>query len=112
MLCLIHVLISNGRFSTDELFAHIHPKARGRLFAQHSQQLFDIRDVSLITIQACILLGAYAVTEGEAETESVYYSVASRMARLLDLPNMLVSTELEREINIRGEKVQVILENS
>jgi hypothetical protein len=56
----------------------------------------------LTTIQACVLLGACSVVDGDASTEAVYYSIACRMAMLLDLPEMPIVTELEREINVRG----------
>jgi hypothetical protein len=58
--------------------------------------------VSLTTVQACVLLGSNVITEGEAAAESVYYSVACRIAQLLDLPNRPTSNRIEREVNIRG----------
>ena len=74
---------------------------RGKNWAQKAAQLLDLRDVSLVTVQACVLLGACAITESEASAEAVYYSVAGRMAMLLDLPHAAASTRLEREVNIR-----------
>jgi len=65
--------------------------------------LIDLRDISLCTVQACVLLGAYSITQGEAEAESVYYSAACRLALLLHLPNRPVEHELEREVNLRGD---------
>jgi hypothetical protein len=68
-----------------------------------SNRLLDLRDVSLTTMQACILLGAFSVTWGEAPAESVYYCVACRIANLLDLANRPCSDAIEREVNIRGK---------
>ena len=64
--------------------------------------MLNLREVSLRTIQACVLLGACSLAEGEAEAESVYYAAACRTAQLLDLPNKAVDTALEREVNLRG----------
>jgi hypothetical protein len=67
-----------------------------------SAQLLDLRDISLRTVQACVLLGAFSIVEGEAAPEAVYYSIACRIAMLLDLPNAPASTRLEQEVNRRG----------
>jgi hypothetical protein len=66
-------------------------------------RLLDLRDVSLTTIQACVLLGCYAISEGEASAEAMYYSVACRMAMVLDLARAPSPTRLEREVRIRGQ---------
>jgi hypothetical protein len=68
--------------------------------------LLNLEDISLTTVQACVLLGAIVITEGGAAAESVYYSVACRIAQLLDLANRPTSSRLEKEINIRGESVE------
>ena len=78
------------------------PRVRGKGWAREASRLLDLRDVSLTTVQSCVLLGAYAITEGEAAAESVYYSVACRMAMLLDLANAPAPSRLEREIRTRG----------
>lgn len=56
-----------------------------------------------MTIQACILLGAISTTEGDAITESVYYTIACRMANLLDLSKREGSNAIDHEINVRGK---------
>jgi hypothetical protein len=56
----------------------------------------------LTTAQACVLLGAFSITRGEAHAESVYYCVACRIANLLNLANKSTSDPIEREVNIRG----------
>lgn len=98
---LLSIISLSARFSTDSFFAGVDPRIRGRQYAREAERLLDLRNVSVSTIQACVLLGAYVITEGEALPESLYYSVACRLAMLLDLPNMLVSTRLEQEINVR-----------
>ena len=72
------------------------------MYAEESSRLLDLRDISLMTAQACVLLGAISVTENEAAAESVYYCAACRIANLLDIANKPTSDGLEREINIRG----------
>lgn len=79
------------------------PRVRGRPYAREAERLLNLRDVSVSTIQACVLLGAFVITEGEAASEALYYGIACRLAMLLDLPNMPVTTRLEQEINIRSE---------
>ncbi|KAJ9608211.1 hypothetical protein H2200_007199 [Cladophialophora chaetospira] len=99
---LLYGMISlSARFSDDAFFAGIDPRIRGRRYAQEAEHLLNLRDVSLTTIQAAVLLGAYVVTEGEAAAESVFYSVACRNALLLDLPNMIVTSRVEQEVNCR-----------
>lgn len=98
---LLSIISLSARFSSDPYFAGIDPRVRGRQYAREAERLLDLRDTSVSTIQACVLLGAYVITEGEALSESLYYSVACRLAMAIDLPNMLVSTRLEQEVNIR-----------
>jgi hypothetical protein len=50
-----------------------------------------------------VLLGAISTTEDNAITESVYYTVACRMAHLLDLSKKTASDAIEQEVNMRGE---------
>jgi hypothetical protein len=64
--------------------------------------LLDLRDISLRTVQACVLLGAFSIVEGEAAAEAVYYSISCRIAMLLDLANAPAVTRLEQEVNRRG----------
>ncbi|EXJ64319.1 hypothetical protein A1O7_00655 [Cladophialophora yegresii CBS 114405] len=100
---LLYGMISlSARFSNGAYFAGIDPRIRGRRYAQEAEQLLNLRDVSLITLQATVLLGAYVITEGEAAAEAVFYSVACRNALLLDLPNMIVMSRVEQEVNCRA----------
>jgi hypothetical protein len=95
----------SARFSTNPFFDRMPPTTRGEHFAFKSNALLNLRDISVTTIQACVLLGAAAIVEGEAAAESVYYSAACRIANYLDLPNLPASNPLEREVNLRGESL-------
>ncbi|SPJ78672.1 uncharacterized protein FTOL_07062 [Fusarium torulosum] len=91
----------SARYSTHPVFASITPWDRGRPYRDEVKRLLDLEDTSLISIQACMLLAANASVEGDSRTESVYHAIASRMAMLLDLPNLPVESLLEQEINRR-----------
>lgn len=54
-----------------------------------------------MTIQACILLGAYAAADGDTDVENIFYNLAGRLSLVLDLPSQPVASVLERELNIR-----------
>ncbi|KAF4438390.1 hypothetical protein FACUT_4943 [Fusarium acutatum] len=91
----------SARYSTHPVFASITPWDRGRPYRDECKRLLDLEDTSLISIQACMLLAANASVEGDSRTESVYQAIASRMAMLLDLPNLPTESLLEQEINRR-----------
>lgn len=99
---LFAVISLAARFSNHSLFEGTDPRVRGKVYAKESARLLDLSSVTLTTIQSCVLLGACSVVDGDAATEAVYYSIACRMAMLLNLPEMPIVTELEREINVRG----------
>lgn len=80
----------------------LDPRQRGEGFRTASEALLNLRDISPVTIQACVLMGAYAAAHGDTEVENVFYSTAGRMCLVLDLPNRPVASLLEREVNIRG----------
>ncbi len=96
-------LLMNPRFSANPAFANSCLWDRSSEYAKESARLLDLRHISLSTIQACILLGTVSRSEGDAAGESVYYSIASRMANLLDLANMPASDVIEKEVHIRGK---------
>lgn len=98
---LLSIISLSARFSADPFFQGIDPRVRGRPYAREAERLLDLRDISVATVQACVVLGAYVITEGEPIPESLYYSVACRLAMVLDLPNMMVATRLEQECNTR-----------
>jgi hypothetical protein len=92
----------SARFSTHPSLAAIHPWDRGRPYVREAEKLLDLHEVSLVTIQACILLAANVMADGEAMTECIYYGIACRIALLLDLPNRPAKTQVEQELNRRG----------
>ncbi|KAF6844251.1 C6 transcription factor [Colletotrichum musicola] len=91
----------SARFSTDPVFADIDPRDRVHRYLQAAEKCLNIRDVSLTTIQLCVLIGAAWTADGNGEAENIYYGVACRMAQLLDLPSRPATSLLEREVNIR-----------
>ena len=101
-ILLFGVMGLSARFSCHEILAAIPPRERGRPYTKEAERLLNLHDISLVTIQACLLLGAASVAEGEGATESIYFSIACRMAMLLDLPNAPVSTHIEQEVKNRG----------
>lgn len=101
-ILLYAVIGLSARFSQHESLASIPPRERGRPYVKEAERLLNLHEVSLVTIQASMLLGAAAVVEGEGATESVYFSVACRMAMLMDIPNVPATTRIEQEIQTRG----------
>ncbi|KAI1846587.1 hypothetical protein JX265_009109 [Neoarthrinium moseri] len=98
---LLAIFALSARFSTSELLGETDPRDRGEAFRTASESLLNIRDISLETIQVCVLLGGYAAGHGETDVENLYYNLAGRMTLTLDLPNKHVESPLERELNIR-----------
>lgn len=92
-----------ARYSRHSSVVDINPWKRGIPYAEEAERLLNLHHVSLTTIQACVLLGIAAGTEGDPAIESVFFSNAYRMAMILDLPNAPASSPLDREINLRGE---------
>lgn len=98
---LLAIISLSARFSHDRFFDNTDPRSRGKPYAEEAARLLDLRDVSVTTIQASVLLGAFVITEGEAEAESIYYSIACRLAMLMDLPNIPVNNRIDQETNVR-----------
>lgn len=90
------------RFSNNPALSQVDARERGRTYGKQCERLLDWNDISLSTIQACVLLGAIAITDGKAASENIHYAVACRMAQLLDLPKCKNDILLEHEVNIRG----------
>jgi hypothetical protein len=111
MILFFGVIGLSARFSQHGSLTKIPPRERGRPYTQEAERLLNLRSQSLVTIQACMLLGAAAVVEGESTTESVYFSIACRMAMLLDLPNAPVETRIQQEVNNRGRIIETLLRN-
>ncbi|KAK2002974.1 fungal-specific transcription factor domain-containing protein [Colletotrichum falcatum] len=90
-----------GGFSTDPALADLDPRDRAQGYLRAAEGFVNLHDVSLATIQLCVLIGAAWTADGNGEAENLYYGVACRVAQLLNLPNRPVATLLEREINLR-----------
>ena len=99
--------LTDGRFSTNVAFANAGLWDRSSVYARESAALLNIGDLSLCTIQACVLLGTISRSEADGGAESVYYSVASRIANLLNLSSRPAANAVEREVNIRGSSITV-----
>ena len=93
------------RFSNNEVYVNTDPRVRGDGYRIASEALLNVRDINMVTVQTCILLGAYAAADGDTDVENMYYTLAGRMSLTLDLPNRPVMSLLEREINIRGMQI-------
>lgn len=92
-----------ARYSSHPSIVHLPPWDRGKPYAEEAERLLNLHETSLISIQACVLLGVAAITQGEPDTESNFYCLAYRMALILDLPNAVASSALEKEIHVRGK---------
>jgi hypothetical protein len=96
------VSFPTSRFSKNPHFSGTDPRERGRGYAKECEKLLNWNEVSLTTIQACVLLGAIAITNGNPASENIHYAVACRIAQLLDLPNCQATSRVEQEVNIRS----------
>lgn len=92
----------SARFSAHPDLVNIEPRCRGRPYAEEAERLLDARNKSLTTIQTCILLGMIYQVEGDPDTESIYYAIASRMVVLMGLPNAPTESAIEKEVHLRG----------
>ncbi len=91
-------------FSSNPFFTGQDPWTRGRAYAAESKRLLNVHDISITTIQACILLGTLAFAEAEIAVEALYYSLATRLAQVLDLPHRKSLNCIEHEVDLRGER--------
>ncbi|KAH8705543.1 fungal-specific transcription factor [Talaromyces proteolyticus] len=99
---LIYGIIAlSARFSDNVKFKNIPSKHRGLQYAQKCSELLNLRDISLTTVQAALLLGAFWTGEGDPASESVYICVGIHISQLLRLPIRAASTLLEREVDVR-----------
>ncbi|KAG9258012.1 NADH dehydrogenase [Emericellopsis atlantica] len=77
------------------------PQRRDHHFAELAYRALDMRDLSIVTIQGCLLLGTMCFVDNKAATETLYVATAIRLGLILDLPQRKCQTELERQINLR-----------
>lgn len=100
---LLGILALAARFSNNPYFAGIEPRERGRIYSAEAERQFNLRDISLQTVQLGIMLGAAATVDGDTAAENLFYSVTCRLAHMLGLPNRPTSSPIERELDIRGK---------
>lgn len=60
-------------------------------------------DMSICTLQACLLVGCLAMADGDSASEAICSAIANRVVQLLDFPNRMSPDPLQREIEIRGK---------
>jgi hypothetical protein len=60
-------------------------------------------EISVTTIQACVLLGTISFSESNTEGEALYYAVANRLVVIMDLLHRPVADEIERQVNLRSK---------
>jgi hypothetical protein len=99
----VDVILRNIRFSKSGCLAHLEPRYRGSEFVEKTKGLLDMTNISVTTIQACVLLGTISFSECKTEAEALYYAVANRLAFILDLSNRPVADEIERQVNLRSK---------
>ncbi|KAL4888882.1 hypothetical protein BDV59DRAFT_210654 [Aspergillus ambiguus] len=90
-----------ARFSGSKTFSDVDRRRRGDQFAARARTLLDLTDISVQTIQSCILLGTISYSHSQTQSEALYYSVAIRLALILDLPQRVCEKEIERQVNLR-----------
>ncbi|KAL2832331.1 hypothetical protein BJY01DRAFT_260239 [Aspergillus pseudoustus] len=90
-----------ARFSDNHIFTGVDRRRRGDRYAERARKLLDLTDISVRTIQACILLGTVCFSDSQTKSESLHYSIAVRLALILDLPNRQWEDQVERQVNLR-----------
>lgn len=83
------------------------PLKAAETLAEKAYDLLDLRETSITTIQACVLLGTLSYAEGKYVAESTYYAVATRLALVLDLPSRPATSELEKQTLLRSESAML-----
>lgn len=105
---LFSMMALGARFSDSTSLSHVKPRYRGTEFVKRAIELLDMTDISITTIQACVLLGTISYSESKMETEALYYAVANRLAFILDLSHRPVADCVERQVNLRSKHVVLI----
>lgn len=93
------------RFSENPAFVDTEPRDRGRVYMDEAEKRFNMKNISMETVQLGMLLAAGSLADGHMDAENVFHTVACRIAQLVGLPRLTGHTPLEREINLRSEEV-------
>jgi hypothetical protein len=86
---LFGILGLGARFSTNPALADLEPRDKGRKYMREAERHLNLRDISLETVQLCVLLGAGSTGDGETEVWwslcmiDVWSSAAVKLPRLL-----------------------------
>jgi hypothetical protein len=102
-ILFLNLILRSIRFSTSTSLAHTEPRYRGSEFVEKAKILLNMTEISVTTIQACVLLGTISFSESKSEAEALYYAVANRLAFILDLLHRPVADEIERQVNLRSK---------
>jgi hypothetical protein len=102
-ILFLDLVLRSIRFSTSTSLAHTEPRYRGFEFVGKAKSLLDMTEISVTTIQACVLLGTISFSESKSEAEALYYAVANRLAFILDLLHRPVADEIDRQVNLRSK---------
>ena len=95
------LVLTDRRFSEAPELNAIKPRHRGKEYGVEASNLLDMTDISVKTIQACVLLGTISFAGRRLQSEALYYSIANRLALILGLPHRPAATVIERQVNLR-----------
>lgn len=87
-------------FSSNPALDHVTPWSRGKLFLREAIKSFNERTklISIEALQGCIILAFAAFVEGDVDQDALLNCQAVRMTQALQLPIVLSSDRLTREI--------------
>ncbi|KUJ16311.1 uncharacterized protein LY89DRAFT_586216 [Mollisia scopiformis] len=97
---LFGILGLSARFSSKE-----NIRSQGHVWAAEAKSLCQqgLENINIESIQACVLCGNICLAESNADSESLYFVIANRMAQLLKLTKDNTDDDLiTREVKRRG----------
>ncbi|KAI8716197.1 Zn(2)-C6 fungal-type domain-containing protein [Fusarium sp. LHS14.1] len=97
---LFAVFALASRFSSNPALDHVKPWSRGKLFLREAIKSFNERTklISIESLQGSIILAFAAFVEGDVDQDVLLSCQAIRMTQALQLPVVLSSDRLTREI--------------
>ncbi|KAJ3546058.1 hypothetical protein NM208_g2008 [Fusarium decemcellulare] len=99
---LLAVFALSARFSSNPALDQVAPWSRGKPFLREAIKSFNDRTklISIEALQGCIILAFTAFVEGDVDQDALLSCQAVRMTQALQLPTVLSSDRLMREIEI------------
>lgn len=91
------------RFYDNPAFSDTEPRHRGRVYMDEAERRFNMKIMSMESVQLSMLLAAGSLADGHMDAENVFHTIACRIAQLIGLPQRLGDTPLECEINLRSK---------